>query len=136
MILQTRSKWFYYKSREKKMIDTKTLVSYLAIRLSFYYQEHLLTLPGKHWDSRVSIYDNVIPKMVGWANKPVKGLLKNLKIVSTTCLIWSVNILKGTLKQDLVGADSRSRTAHVIISRDRNQTSTWSKSQTLLSWTT
>ena len=39
------------------MTDTKPLVSYLAIRLSSYYQEHLLTLPGKHRDSRVSIND-------------------------------------------------------------------------------
>ena len=37
------------------MTDTKPLVSYLAIRLSSSYQEHLLKLPGKHWDSRVSI---------------------------------------------------------------------------------
>ena len=35
--------------------DTKPLISYLAIRLSSYYQEHLLILPGKHQDLRVSI---------------------------------------------------------------------------------
>ena len=34
----------------------KPLVSYLAIRLSSYYQENLLTLPDKHRDSRVNIY--------------------------------------------------------------------------------
>ena len=37
--------------------DTKPLRSYLAIRLSSHNQEHLLTLPGKHRDSRVSIDD-------------------------------------------------------------------------------
>ena len=40
----------------RKMIDTKPLVSYLAIRLSPYYQEHLLTLLGKNRDSRDSNY--------------------------------------------------------------------------------
>ena len=36
-----------------KKTDTKPLVSYLVIRLSSNKQEHLLTLPDKHQDSRV-----------------------------------------------------------------------------------
>ena len=37
------------------MIDTKPIVSYLAIRLSSYLWEHLPKQPGKHRNSRVSI---------------------------------------------------------------------------------
>ena len=45
--------------------DTKLLESYLAIRLSSYHLEHLLSLSGKHWDLRVSICDEFL--LVQWS---------------------------------------------------------------------
>ena len=49
--------WWKYGTLSIYKFDTKPLRSYLAIRLSSHNQEHLLTLPGKHRDSRVSIDD-------------------------------------------------------------------------------
>ena len=59
MITRGNTRGAPYKSWNYSIykFDTKPLISYLAIRLSSHNQEHLLTLPGKHRDSRVSIDD-------------------------------------------------------------------------------
>ena len=44
------------------MAGTEYLVSFLLIKLSSYYLEHLLTLPGKHWYSRLAYLQHTLLK--------------------------------------------------------------------------
>ena len=86
------------------MADTKPLVSNLEIRLSSYYQEHLLTLSVKHWNSRFSINKYTVNQKFPKKNIKLAFYMSILfKILQRACLlIWNKKLwlnFRGWIKE-------------------------------------